>query len=208
MIKEKWISSFLKDIEYPKGSLLGVNSGITAVNLLKLNDNLTLFCVDPWDQIFYRSNFDLKKSNNIDYILQYKMAKKSLKHFEDRNKIIKGFLNEASYSFMDNSLDFVYFNYSNFTESIEQMKEDILLWIPKIKNKGFLFSYYWPFKNDEDFVNLFSEKIEKEISPIGEHIFYGFDDKIRKMSIKISKREGDWNESGYYESKHTSKKPF
>ena len=83
------------------------------------------------------------------------------------------------------------------------MADDILLWIPKIIDGGFVCGFGTPQKSVMDLLARFEKELNLEYLMDGEYwTIYSVNEELRKWSIKNSKREGDWNESGYFESTH------
>jgi len=164
-----------------KGAFVGTYDGLMVSDLLETIPDLFVHCVDPWNHLLEREN-DYFVNNKDDYYFPYAKAKEILEKFKLRSKIIKGFFDEVSYSFKDESLDFVYFN--NYG-CCRMKQNDLFLWIPKIKDNGFICGNGFFVSLEDD---IFSNKVLKEenewkISPV--------DEKLRIGSIAYSKRQGD-----------------
>lgn len=110
------------------GAELGVRRGDLSISLLVNCPNLNLICVDLWED--HRSiNERHNHKNNYDIFLN------TIKLYSDRVNIIRNLTNVAHDNILDESLDFVFVD---ATHTYNAVKEDISLWLPKIKKDGML----------------------------------------------------------------------
>lgn len=103
------------------GSFSGVSSELFALHCK------TIYCVDPW--IPYWEINDSKKLNYAEQNFDNMM--------KNHNNIIKVKLksDEAYNNFEDKSLDLVYIDSDHSSENVEK---EIAMWLPKIKNGGYI----------------------------------------------------------------------
>jgi predicted O-methyltransferase YrrM len=78
-------------------------------------------------------NKDQEYFNNNDDI--FEIFKSNLQPIWDKLNIVRALSKEASLLYKDNSLDFAFIDANH---SYESVKEDIELWLPKIKSGGIL----------------------------------------------------------------------
>lgn len=103
------------------GSFSGVSSELFALHCK------TIYCVDPW--IPYWEINDSKKLNYAEQNFDNMM--------KNYNNIIKVKLKscDAYNNFEDKSLDLVYIDSDHSSENVEK---EIVMWLPKIKNNGYI----------------------------------------------------------------------
>ena len=116
---------------------VGSYAGHSAELFLNSNKIKTLYCIDPWcngyddkdsasesDMIEVENSFDTLVLNKFDNVIKLKhTSKDAVKLFEDE------------------SLDCVYIDANHQYEAV---KEDILLWLPKVKKNGIISGHdYW-----------------------------------------------------------------
>lgn len=178
------------------GVQLHVVHGKESRKLLEGCPGLILNCVDPWEQrVDRRQETPVSREKWVEL---YTEAKGRLAVFDARCKIIKGFFDEASYSFRDDSLDFVFFN--SICNSEDEMKKNILLWIPKVTDGGIVCGVLWKNALYKESLDYFSNKMDFCQFDDGSWILSPVDEETRVWAMLESKREGDWNEHGYFES--------
>lgn len=123
------------------GAEIGVYKGKNARNLLNLLPNLTLYLIDRW--IEYTENeiksdeastMGFVKKESWDKIYN-KVLKLQKRQGNDRVKIIRKSSRSASKRFIDNSLDFVFIDAGH---SYKSVKQDIEVWLSKIRLGGFI----------------------------------------------------------------------
>jgi len=183
---------------------LGDFTGEGAFRLLEACPTLTLHWICPWEHMIERAVTSNVSMNKDELTHRYEEGKKTLERFIGRSQIVKGFYDEASYSFKDDSLDFVFFNTAHSSE--EEMKRDLLLWIPKIVDEGLISGAYWPMGRFKGLMDFFSSKLEFCSFDDGSWGLSPVNEDVREWAIVSSKREGDWNESGYFEANNPDRR--
>jgi predicted O-methyltransferase YrrM len=111
------------ELGYKVGAEIGVLYGVNSEVLLKANQGLKLFCVDPWIPYGnrkiniirkrFRSTMKLLAPYNVQYIRKMSM--------------------DALSDIADNSLDFVYIDANHHYSFV---KEDIIEWSKKVRSGG------------------------------------------------------------------------
>ena len=104
---------------------IGVGQGLFSEEILK-NTDFTLYSIDCWE------------SNDFNPIPEesYKFAVNLLAPFKERSIILRSFSNSTiANRFFDRSIDLIYLDGDHFYERI---KQDIEIWLPKIKLGGIL----------------------------------------------------------------------
>ena len=124
-------------IEFPRGSGVEVGTfrGEFSKQILDIWKG-TLYMVDVWNGLGDDYN-DSSNHNNFDGGV-YVEAMKNIDGYEDRGIMVRASSRIASNMFEDNSLDFVYIDANH---AYDFVCEDIRLWFPKIKNKGYLMGH-------------------------------------------------------------------
>ena len=108
------------------GCELGVAEGFNALSILKELTIERLYLIDPYLP-YVQSN------KKLDYSSYEEISRKTLMDYEDRVTFIKKSSKDACWRFEDNSLNFVYIDANH---EYEFVKEDIELWLPKVKSNG------------------------------------------------------------------------
>jgi len=141
-MKKRWdvLIDLIKDKNPKVGAEIGVLSGNVTVEVLKKIPTIkTYYAIDPWE--WYPTYEDTlsehgKKRWNKDMLdRNFIKFKKNTKQFGDRVKILKMFSNEAVKHIKDSSLDWIFIDGNH---SYEYVKEDIELYLPKVKKGGLL----------------------------------------------------------------------
>jgi len=182
---------------------LGDFTGSDAFSLLEKCPGLVLHWVCPWRQMIQNSNCGITEEKLTE---RYEEGKKNLEKFNNRFQVINGYYNEASYSFKDDSLDFVFFN-NVYDDDEEKIKQDILLWIPKVKDEGMVIGSFCHIHKFKSMIIFFSKKLDFVFFDEGTWVLSPINQELREWAIENSKREGDWNESGYFESTRPDLRP-
>ena len=115
------------------GSWKGKSSSYMAVEIINSNKKIEFTCVDTW-----KGSACTQELNTNDL---YEIFKINMKPLENYYKDLKMTSIEASALFENNSLDFVFIDASH---EYEDVKNDIISWLPKIKRGGVLAGHdYW-----------------------------------------------------------------
>lgn len=109
------------------GSWKGKSSAYMAVEIANSNKDIKFYCVDTWQGSQEHKDFDLSGL--------YETFICNMKPLEEYYFPLKISSVEASKKFKDNSLDFVFIDGSH---EYEDVKQDILTWLPKVKDGGIL----------------------------------------------------------------------
>lgn len=121
--------------EQNKKDLIGVEIGVlcgwNALDMLKNLDIKRLYLIDPYK--FYKGFEDYDSQEDITWCKNF--AHNLLKEYGDKIVWIEDFSLISSLSFKDESLDFVYIDGNH---SYKYSREDILSYLPKVKNGGIL----------------------------------------------------------------------
>jgi len=122
------------------GSWLGKSSSYMAVEIANSNKNIDFYCVDTWKG-------SLEHSDN-EMIIKDELYNNFLKNIEPVKEYIKPIRlssEEASKTFNDESLDFIFIDAGH---SYEDVYQDLRHWFPKLKNCGYFaghdYSAAWP----------------------------------------------------------------
>lgn len=122
------------------GVEIGVYKGDNARHLLKLLPNLKLYMVDRWQPYSDEERSERKKTSEMvqgdaDYWNEiYGMALSVQEKFISRSYILR-MSSEVAAKNINEPLDFVFIDGDHLYKSV---KKDIQLWLPKIKNGGWL----------------------------------------------------------------------
>ncbi len=153
---QRWevVSDLLQNRRHETGAEIGVKEGRTSGYLLNhLPDLRTLYCVDPWRYYpEYESdrNPKAKSSPYGEWPSQaaldqaYNRFCRRIEAFADHVVVLRMMSREAAPEVPDDSLDFVFIDANH---AYEFVREDILLWTPKVKPGGIVIGHdynRWP----------------------------------------------------------------
>jgi hypothetical protein len=116
-----------------------------AVEVINANKNQKIYTVDTWagseEHIDpFNVNFNPELLNNPDWL--YNLYSQNIEPVKDIITSIRKPSLEAVNDFEDESLDFVFIDAAH---DYENVKADILAWLPKLKKTGILAGHdYWP----------------------------------------------------------------
>jgi len=131
----------LKEIPYDiSGVEIGVYEGITSAYLLENLDNLKkLYCVDSWE-LYEDYAKTLKPGGSMagDLNIVFETYKSNIHTYENRVKTFKMMSAEAVKRINDES---VYFVFIDANHAYEYVKNDILLWMPKVEIGGLIIGH-------------------------------------------------------------------
>lgn len=135
---DRWVTleKILREHKHKVGAEIGCFKGETTRYILETLDIEMLYCVDPWIKYPEYIKTILEKNARLDFEKDvYQVFLENTDPFKDRIKVLRKSSSEAVKEIENRSLDFVFIDANH---SYEYVKEDILLWIPKIKNGGLL----------------------------------------------------------------------
>jgi len=135
------------------GAEIGVCYGTHASYYLKELDIECVFLIDPYMEY---ENYTLRDiSNRMKSLEETEKGAHALLHkYEQRIKWVKKKSAEASKLIADDSLDFVYIDGNH---SYDSVREDILLYYPKLKKGGFLSGHDYDLEGVKQAVDEFVE---------------------------------------------------
>ena len=121
------------------GSCQGKSSAYMGVAIANSKKNIKFDCVDTW--LGSTEHIEIMKNAGND--LLYSTFISNMKPLEDYYSAVRMSSVDASKTYKNESLDFVFIDASHEYESV---KEDIEAWFPKIKRGGYLagHDYDWP----------------------------------------------------------------
>ncbi len=124
------------------GAEIGVMGGHMTLKVLDLIPSIkTYYAIDPWQWYpTYKDSLaecsDTEHFNNQEKMDEkFKLFKKRIEKYRNKVKILRMFSNEAAGHIKDRSLDFVFIDGNH---SYEYVKEDIQLYLPKVKKNGLI----------------------------------------------------------------------
>jgi len=127
------------------GSWKGKSSSYMAVEIANSNKNIDFHCVDTWE-----GSIEHKNDSKLNEL--YDTFNDNMKSLKQYHKTIRLPSTEAAKKFEDNSLDFVFIDASHVYEDV---KADIIAWLPKVKSGGVLAGHdYYANNTDVEGVKL------------------------------------------------------
>lgn len=122
-----------------KGVEIGVADGRHSEYLCKMNPNIELFCVDPWDT--YKENS--RGGGQSQQHGNFEKAKARLAPYNAH--LIRKFSMDAVKNFEDGSLDFVYIDGNH---DFDYVMQDLIAWSKKVRPGGIIAGHdYYHFHN-------------------------------------------------------------
>jgi hypothetical protein len=103
-----------------------------AVEVINQNKNQKIYAVDTWSTQDY---IDLSGKNPTEEDELYNTYLKNIEPVKDYITSIRSFSVEAAKQFEDKSIDFIFIDAAH---DYENVKKDILAWLPKIKDTGII----------------------------------------------------------------------
>ncbi|MGD8307393.1 MAG: class I SAM-dependent methyltransferase, partial [Ignavibacteria bacterium] len=140
--RQRWdaILDRLPKDQFIIGAEIGVLNGNTSHRLLYYRPLLTLIMIDPWDVPPAGSSYAKQADTNATksksaHIAAYEKTKKLCAFALERARIYRNYSHNIAPLIKDHSLDFVFIDGDH---SYEGCKNDIKLWISKVKPGGFI----------------------------------------------------------------------
>jgi hypothetical protein len=134
----------IKHIENPVGAEIGVHRGECSGHLLELHPGLKLYMIDMWSPDTYKGKGDdaatepYRKIYQEECDLNRASAELVVEKYKPRTELIPLESLEAVELINFEELDFAFIDASH---AYEDVKADILSWLPKIKKGGYLFCH-------------------------------------------------------------------
>jgi hypothetical protein len=121
------------------GSWKGKSSAYMAVEIINSGKKIDFYCVDTWLGSVEHLLDDYKDGiNNL-----YDIFLENMKPLENFYNPIRTYSKNAANLFRDKSLDFVFIDASH---EYEDVRDDILSWLPKVKEGGVIAGHdYYPY---------------------------------------------------------------
>ena len=117
------------------GAEIGVQEGIYSEHILKIWKGSTLFSIDAWQNFDADEYIDISNRTDDQQILLYANATLRLRPFGERSIVWRMTSEQAAYTMPDKTLDFCYIDADHRYEAV---KQDIELWLPKVKPGGII----------------------------------------------------------------------
>jgi hypothetical protein len=118
-----------------EGAEIGVQQGDFSELILESWRGRKLYSIDPWKEFSreeYRDAANVKQAEHDHF---FRETQDKLARFGDRSCIMRSTSQEAVSEFTDAQLDFVYVDAQHHYDAV---KEDIRLWLPKVRPGGLL----------------------------------------------------------------------
>jgi glycosyltransferase involved in cell wall biosynthesis len=109
------------------GSWKGMSSAFLAVEIANSNKDIDFYCVDTWEGSVEHEQYGIDTSSLYDTFLD------NMSPLQKYYKAIRAQSLQAVKQFEDKSLDFIFIDASH---EYEDVREDIIAWIPKLKEGG------------------------------------------------------------------------
>lgn len=143
MKRHRWdvIHDRIKHIENPIGAEIGVHRGECSAHLLELHPGLKLYMIDMWSPNTYAGKGDDAATEPYRELYEkqceenYKIACDIADKYKMSAYILRGGSLQAVKWIADNHLDFCFIDASH---AYEDVKADIIAWLPKIKKSGWM----------------------------------------------------------------------
>lgn len=134
MNRSTWLIRQIKKYDYKVGAEIGVQRGNNLFKILQEMPELEMYAVDIWSdkQVRFDGTTDLtdiKPNSAYQYVKSKKIEN------PERLHLIRDFSHQAYAKFNDKSLDFIFIDASHVYEDV---KKDIELWYPKVKEGGMI----------------------------------------------------------------------
>lgn len=129
------------------GAEIGCWVGGFSKELLSHFSCLSLYMVDCWEKGAGLNLTQKKKNRTKERLAQaYQEALSNTEFASDRRIVVKDFSDKASSLVPDNSLDFVFIDANHM---YEEVKKDLVLWFPKVKQGGIFSGHDYDGQGDQ-----------------------------------------------------------
>ena len=120
---------------FGEGVEVGVFRGDYSNEILRTWRGSRLTSIDPWREFPVSDYVDLCNTTQGDQEINYQSTVAALAKFGERSRILRLTSVEAASQFEKSSLDFVYLDAQHHYEAV---RDDIRLWLPKVRKGGVL----------------------------------------------------------------------
>ena len=117
------------------GAEIGVQEGAFSEHILRNWKGSTLFSIDAWQNFDADEYVDISNRSDDEQILLYINTTLRLSPFGKRSTVWRMTSEQAASAMPDNTLDFCYIDADH---RYEAAKQDIELWLPKVKSGGII----------------------------------------------------------------------
>lgn len=166
----KNIPKLIDKLNFKIAAEIGVFKGDFSATLLTSNIH-KLYSIDAWDVCY--SSRERWQQNNLNAV--YKIANKKLLAFKNRSEIIRTSSDIAATLFPNCFFDFVYIDASHDYQSI---KNDIMLWWPKIKANGILSGHDYCERDKEKHLWGVIQAVNEHVAAYNQDLFILNEDKF------------------------------
>jgi len=118
-----------------KGAEIGVQEGVFSEHILRNWKGSALFSIDAWQNFDADEYVDIANVSDDNQILLYVNTTLRLSPFGKRSIVWRMTSEQAASTMPDNTLDFCYLDADHRYEAV---KQDIELWLPKVKLGGII----------------------------------------------------------------------
>jgi len=137
---------FLKDRKHETIAEIGVWKGVMAKHLLEnLPGIRQYYCVDCWELYpdFKAILREKSQYSQLNYNDVYEMYLEAVSAYSDKITTLRMYSEEAVKHVPDRSLDFAFIDANH---AYKYVKQDIILWLPKVKHGGILSGHDYKIK--------------------------------------------------------------
>jgi hypothetical protein len=120
---------------FGEGVEVGVFRGEYSNEILRTWRGSRLTSIDPWREFAASEYVDMCNTTQTDQEINYQSTAATLSKFAERSRILRMTSLEAASQFEGESLDFVYLDAQHHYEAV---RDDIRLWLPKVRRGGVL----------------------------------------------------------------------
>ena len=149
------------------GSWKGMSASYMAVEIANSGKDIDFYCVDTWEGSVEHKNAQIVPKKLYSIFLE------NMRPLEKYYKAIRSPSVEAAETFEDKSLDFIFIDASH---EYEDVKDDILAWLPKLKDGGVIAGHDY---TESDYSNGVQRAVKETLSKVEIIIPVGFMIQVR-----------------------------
>ena len=150
------LGELIKGMKKPVGVEIGLAEGFTTEFLMESNENLKLYCIDPFENYVDWNGNNLNDRHRV-----YEEFLERTKKFGDRVNLIRKFSDDAVADIKDNSLDFIFID---GLHTYDQVTKDMNNYYSKVKKGGIFAGHdYSVISAIHKAVNEFADGKKKEV---------------------------------------------